>query len=199
MAHKIAKKSTRVDMTAMCDVAFLLLTFFMLATQFKAPDAAAINMPSSISQIKLPDVNIMMINIDKEGKVFFSVDGQNDRIALINAIDKNHQLGLSEEEKGNFVLAHSIGVPFQGIKFFLDQPLHELVKAEVSGIPVDSLNNQLAEWISVSKSINPALSIAIKADEFTKYPVVSKVIKTLQAQRISKINLVTTLEAGAGN
>lgn len=195
MAHKIVKKNTRIDMTAMCDVAFLLLTFFMLATQFKAPEAAPINIPSSISQIKLPDLNVMMISIDKEGSIYFSIDGQNERMALINQIDQNRQLGLTAEEKKNFVLAKSVAVPFQQLKSFLSLPLKELVEKEVGGIPIDSLNNQLSEWISTSMKVNPALRTAIKADEATKYPVVSKVIKTLQAQKINKVNLITDLEA----
>lgn len=194
MSHKIAKKSTRVDMTAMCDVAFLLLTFFMLATQFKAPDAAPINMPSSISQIKIPDRDIMMITIEPTGTIHMSIDGQNERYALINQIDEKRQLGLTEEEKRKFVLAKSVGVPFNRLKSYLGLTLKDIVDKEVIGIPIDSTNNQLAEWISASRQVNPALRVAIKADETTKYPAVAKVIKTLQEQKINKINLVTNLE-----
>ena len=75
-----------MDMTAMCDVAFLLLTFFILTAQFKAQDAATIETPSSISAIKVPDKDIMIISIGKDGKVYFGVDNQQTRLAMLENI-----------------------------------------------------------------------------------------------------------------
>ena len=74
---KIPRKSTLIDMTAMCDVAFLLLTFFMLTTQFKSDESVIVDTPSSISEIKLPDTDIINITITQDGKVFFSIDNKN--------------------------------------------------------------------------------------------------------------------------
>ena len=65
---KVPRKSTSVDMTAMTDVAFLLLTFFMLATKFKPDEPVVVDTPSSISEIKLPESGIMQITIDKQGR-----------------------------------------------------------------------------------------------------------------------------------
>lgn len=42
---KAKKSSTKIDMTPMVDLAFLLLTFFMLTTTFSKPQAMEINMP----------------------------------------------------------------------------------------------------------------------------------------------------------
>ena len=73
---KIARKSVSLDMTAMCDVAFLLLTFFMLTTKFKPEEAVAVDIPASVSQIQIPDKNIMMISVREDGAIFFGVDDQ---------------------------------------------------------------------------------------------------------------------------
>ncbi len=70
---KIPRKSTLIDMTAMCDVAFLLLTFFMLTTQFKSDESVIVDTPSSISEIKLPDTDILNITVTADGKLFFPI------------------------------------------------------------------------------------------------------------------------------
>ncbi|NUO81866.1 biopolymer transporter ExbD, partial [candidate division KSB1 bacterium] len=75
-----AKKKPRVgikmDMTPMVDVAFLLLTFFMLTTQFKPPESVQIDLPSSHSAFKLPESDVMIITVNKEGRIFLGVDQQ---------------------------------------------------------------------------------------------------------------------------
>src|SRR5690606_3547719 len=109
---KMPRKSTNIDMTAMCDVAFLLLTFFMLATKFKPDEPVTVTTPSSISEIPLPDKDIMMITVDPTGRIFFTIDNQLVRKDLIEDIDEFKNLNLTEEEKMNFALGSSIGVPF---------------------------------------------------------------------------------------
>ncbi|HEY4206188.1 MAG TPA: biopolymer transporter ExbD, partial [Puia sp.] len=70
---KLPRKSTHIDMTAMCDVAFLLLSFFILATKFKPPEALSVTTPNSVSSKIAPDKNVVLITIDKDAKVYFSV------------------------------------------------------------------------------------------------------------------------------
>ena len=81
---KMSKKSTSIDMTAMCDVAFLLLTFFILTATAKQPEPLEVQTPSSTVQTKLPDTDLATITIgkDKDGKdkVFFGVIGKEVRI-----------------------------------------------------------------------------------------------------------------------
>jgi biopolymer transport protein ExbD len=69
----------RVDMTPMVDVAFLLLTFFMLTTQFRPPEEVQIVLPSSHSVFKLPESNVMTIEISKDNRIFLALDSQRDR------------------------------------------------------------------------------------------------------------------------
>ena len=116
---KMPRKSTNVDMTAMCDVAFLLLTFFMLATKFKPDEPVTVVTPNSISEIPIPDNDIMLITIDAKGRLFFSVDSKNDRKAIIEDINEAKGLNLTEAEMNSFAIGSSIGAPFNQLKSYL--------------------------------------------------------------------------------
>ncbi len=92
------KKKPRVgikmDMTPMVDVAFLLLTFFMLTTSFKPPESVQIELPSSHSAFKLPESDVMIITVTKEGRIFLGVDQQQLRERLFGA---DYRLSASVE------------------------------------------------------------------------------------------------------
>ncbi len=98
---KIKKKrvGVKIDMTPMVDVAFLLLTFFMLTTQFKAPEEVEIELPSSHSAFKLPESDIMIINVTKEGKIVLGLDSQILRAKLFGEENK-YRAGI-EVDPGN--------------------------------------------------------------------------------------------------
>ncbi|MGE5400633.1 MAG: ExbD/TolR family protein [Ignavibacteriales bacterium] len=193
---KVPRKSTLIDMTAMCDVAFLLLTFFMLTTQFKSDDSIAVATPSSISEIKLPDTDIMNITVTKDGKVFFGIDNKNfSREKLLQKISEKYNIQFTPEEAKTFTLTSSIGLPINALKGWL--ALEELQRKEFKqpGIPVDSTNNELGVWIMQARLSNPGLRIAINGDGGCAYPTVKKVMGTLQEKNVNKFNLITNLEA----
>ena len=196
----LPRKSTNIDMTAMCDVAFLLLTFFMLATKFKPDEPVVVKTPASISEIPLPDVDIMLLTVDPKGRIFFSIDNKKMRIDLINSVNEERKLGLSAEEKAAFAIGSSIGFPFSQLKSYLNAT-GEAQKAMITnapGVPSDTSvtnpNNELAEWIRDARNTNPKLRICIKADGDASYPSVQKIIKTLEGWKIFKFNLITNLK-----
>ncbi len=73
---KKSRLPVRIDMTPMVDVAFLLLTFFMLTTQFSPAEQVKIEVPSSHSAFKVPDSDVMTIFVDKDANIYMGVDGQ---------------------------------------------------------------------------------------------------------------------------
>ncbi|MBI2417185.1 MAG: biopolymer transporter ExbD [Ignavibacteriales bacterium] len=75
---KIKKRrvNVRIDMTPMVDVAFLLLTFFMLTTQFKPTEEVEVLLPDSNSNLKIPDKNVMTVSVEKKGRIFLGFDSQ---------------------------------------------------------------------------------------------------------------------------
>jgi biopolymer transport protein ExbD len=193
---KVPRKSTSVDMTAMTDVAFLLLTFFMLATKFKPDEPVTVDTPSSISETKLPDVDMMMITIDKENRVFFGIDGQQKRDSLLDMISAKYKVAFTENEKKEFSLLSAFGVPVAQLKQFLNIPVAERSKIKQPGIPSDSLNNELGDWIWFSRLVNKNIRVAVKGDQSTSFPVVKQVMNTLQDKKMNKFNFITTLERG---
>jgi biopolymer transport protein ExbD len=195
---KMPRKSTLVDMTAMCDVAFLLLTFFMLATKFKPDEPVTVVTPSSINTKLLPDSDVIMLTVDKEGRVFFSMDGQPKRQQLIEDLNTQYHLGLTPAEINNFTIGASVGTEIKNLKSYLAiKPAERKKSGLETGIPSDSANNEVAVWIEYARNAqggNPRLQYCIKADNGTPYPKIKEILDTFKDKKIQKLNLVTNLE-----
>jgi biopolymer transport protein ExbD len=185
-----------LDMTPMVDLGFLLVTFFMLTATAAPDDPVTVDMPSSVSEIKLPETDILTIAIDKEGKVFFNMDGKYNRHTLLGRMGDQYGIQFTEEEKNRFAVMSSFGVPIRHMKELLAQSSEER-KTGQPGIPVDSLNNELKDWIIFSRVSNPRLRIAIKGDSQANYPVVEKVMNTLIDNNVNRFNLITNMERSA--
>lgn len=192
---KVPRKSTTVDMTAMCDVAFLLLTFFMLTSNFVAKEPIVVAIPSSVAEIKIPERDIATVLIDKDGKVFFGLDTQQDRKELLDNLGKTYSIEFTEKELTEFSKISMSGVPMEKMRAFLAmEPEARDSKDAALGIPTDSLNNQFEKWMKISRQINPKLRLAIKADQQTPYKVVKGVMTTLQDINENRYNLITSLK-----
>lgn len=197
---KMKKKSTSTDMTAMCDVAFLLLTFFILTATAKVPEALPVDMPSSTVQSKLPDSDLAIITIGKgkdgKSKVFFDIKGREIRKKTLEGMGAKYGVTFSEDDKTKFALMDDFGVPVTNLKQIIDMKSSDRVKADQPGIPIDSLDNQLKDWLLVSRRAtidldNEELKIAIKGDAKEQYPQIKKIMDILQDQKINSFNLVT--------
>ncbi len=191
---KIPRKSTVVDMTAMTDVAFLLLTFFMLATKFKPDEPVTVTTPSSISEIKLPETDILLLTIDKDSKVYFSMDGDQNRITLLEKMATKYKLTFTPEQKKAFSLLSSFGVSITKLGPYLDMDAEKRKDFKQEGIPCDSVNNELADWVLQARYTNKDLRVAVKGDGEAGYPVVKQVISTLQDKKVNRFNFITSLE-----
>ena len=196
---KIARKSTNVDMTAMCDVAFLLLSFFILTTKFKAPEAITVTTPSSVSAKVAPEKDVTLISISKDGKTFLSLDNEEVKQAMAEAMNKDKNLGLTPAEIQAFVKVPFFGAPISTLKSYLHVPADKLKAETVPGLlVVDSSNNELIDWlkyvVAAHSSTGAKFNLILKGDNLSKYPQFKNVITAFKKNDQFKFQMVTNPE-----
>ena len=195
---KIKRKSTFIDMTAMSDVTVLLLTFFMLTSTFIKKEPVQVMTPASVSDIKIPETDILQILVEPSGKIFMSLDKQPDMAAVLDKMSEEYGIEFTPDQEKKFVIASTFGVPMQKMSNFLNLSLEEQDKVLKSmGIPCDSTDNQFKSWVRHARMVNPDLRIAIKADADTPYSVIKNVMNSLQDLRENRYNLITALKSSS--
>jgi len=206
---KIPRKSTSVDMTAMCDVSFLLLTFFILTSKFKPTEPVPIDLPNSRSEITVTDA--IKISVDKDGKAYINYPSALFRLKTLEKmgeIFKNkypYLATLTDKQKATFAQVETFGCDARALPDLLNKKPDEVSKV-ITGIPMDSADNQLGDWVMAGRyadveinhpSARNAIRIAIKGDKQTNVKAVQQVIKTLTERDIHTFNLITTLAGGS--
>ena len=201
---KMPKKSPELDMTPMVDLAFLLVTFFMLTAQFRPEEAVAVDTPSSMSQSPIPTENLMTIVVDSTGKVYWDMTDKKVRLKVLEEMGKRINYTPSDEDKVKFANVGAVGIPIQQLPAYLALPTGGARKEfdqQFDGIPTDSTNNQLRDWIITTRllfyeeaGINPL--VALKADGTTNYSKVAEVIRIFQSPgiQINRFKMITDLE-----
>lgn len=213
---KVKRASTSIDMTAMCDVSFLLLTFFVLTATARTPETLTVDTAPSYSQAKLPDGNLAVITVGDEGKVFFSMSDPNVRVQTLQQMASIYGIEFSPEEYGKFKNLEDFGVNMKTMKTLLAADQSARTADRQSGIPVDStqnLSNELFSWVKQAriasakilkdKAIEDGkdpddielLTVAIKSDANEKFPSLNLIIETLRNQKQNKFSFVTGLKA----
>ncbi|MDH8702014.1 biopolymer transport protein ExbD [Dysgonomonadaceae bacterium PH5-43] len=211
---KVKKQSTWIDMTAMSDVTVLLLTFFMLTSTFIMPEPVTVTTPQSVSEKKIPETNLMTILVSGNGKLFMSLDNQNDKIETLRRVGEDYGISFTSKQIESFKTQVMFGVPIGTMASFLELPsdkqgeyLKELEDPRV-GIPdsevevrdnigLISQDNEFKRWVSHARAANSDLQIAIKADQGTSYPVVKKVMEDLRDLRENRYLLITSLKSSS--
>ena len=198
---KIQRKSTDTDMTPFVDIAFLILSFFIMATKFKPAEPVPVETPNSVSSDILKEENALLITIDPESKVFINLSspkGGSDKLSqVIEGVNTSRGLNLTPAQKASFTKAPIIGVPFSSLGGFLNLSPEQQEKFKAPGIPVlDSINNELVWWIAEVKKAyaGEKLLYMVKGDNDSKYPTFEAVVNALRRNEEFKYNLITSRE-----
>lgn len=212
---KLGKGNPSLDMTPMVDLAFLLVTFFMLTASVRVSEPVVIDSPSSTSDKLLPE-NVILITVDKQGKAYFNINNAEVRVKTLEKMGQQYKVTFTDKEKKRFGGMTSFGVPMASLKKYIAMEDPERIKSKSPGIPLDSLHNELGDWIQFGRieSARQAktqkdkaeslgrqfkyepLRFAIKADGKANYITVKDVIKVFTDKDIYRFNLITNLEDG---
>jgi len=195
------KKSTSIDMTALCDFTLLLLTFFIMSSKFKAQEAVEVRTPSSTSTKEIPP-GFIQITMDKKGRIFYTVDNFNLKRKMVEEVNNTKNIGLSEQEINNFVNGPSIGIPFTQMKSYLQKTPEQQAAydKDAPGVPADTTGNfstnELAYWINTTRYQANALEMeqprfVIKVDGDADYTQTNRVISTLGKLGIFRFSFIT--------
>ena len=198
---KVQRKSTSIDMTAMCDVAFLLLTFFILTAKPRTEDPVPVDIPASATVVPIPDDNMCMLTIG-QGKVFFTVDGNDIRKQTLIQMGEKYNVKFTPDQQVKFSGLPIFGMKMSQLGGFLDLDAAQRKQFKQEGIPHDTTNNnELSDWIREARKAdvalhNRALLFSIKGDNKEEYPTIKAIIGVFQKQKIDKFSLITTIRSG---
>lgn len=210
------KSSPSIDMTPMVDLAFLLVTFFMLSSSFRSDEAAIIDTPSSISDMIIPE-NVIIVSIDKDGRKFFGMSGKDEvKTRLLGSMAKKYNLQFTNEQVKEFVKMTNFGCDMKEMSAYLNLSSAERKNFKTTGIPADSVNNQLKDWIrygndealkagkdafelASDKGLEPEANdfkpkFILKVDGKAVYVRAKQVIDVFRDLNLNNLNFVTSLE-----
>ena len=205
MAVKKPKRgSPGIDMTAMVDVAFLLLTFFILTTtRFREETKVEVDTPSSVSNLELPDNGMCVISIDPDGRVFVGFTDIKTREAVLERFIKEQEVEIAQEGAQYFSTLQEFGVHHDQLEEWLngtsEYSLDEYPNEGVSPIVTDSstmTGNELKDWIRWGRLADQKMRFAIKGDTDASYEQVAHVISSLQDWNVNQFSLITEMESG---
>ncbi len=197
---KIQKKDIWIDMTPMSDVMTLLLCFFMLTSTFLQPEPIQVNTPSSVSEAKVPENDVLTILVGNDGKIFLGTENKNNMNAMLQTIADKFGLSFNSQQLKNFSQESMFGAPIGSLGEYLNLEKEKMAEAiKTLGIPTDSIDggmSEFQEWVKAAREANPDLTIAIKCDAKTPYKVVKTMMSELQDLNENRYRLITNLKQG---
>ena len=202
---KIKKSDIWIDMTPMSDVMVLLLTFFMLTSTFVKNDPVKVVTPGSVSEIKVPEKDVLNVHVAKDGKVFITIDNTNDLVSIVDAMTGKFGITLTGAQLETLKKHSMLGVGMEKLTAYLSLPEDQMADAiQKEGIPTDSIDDGTGKkdksefqlWVTEARNVNSDIKIAIKADQDTPYSAIKTVMSALQDMSENRYYLITSLKTG---
>ena len=188
-------------MTPMSDVMTLLLCFFMLTSTFLTPEPVKVNTPSSVSEVKVPENDVLNILVSPEGRIFLGTENQNNMNEMLATVTDKFGVTLNATQIKHFKDDSMLGAPLSQLATYLSLDPEKMAEAiQTLGIPTDSINggmSEFQEWVKAAREANPDIKIAIKCDAATSYKVVKKMMSELQDMNENRYQLITNLKTAS--
>ena len=185
-------------MTPMSDVMTLLLCFFMLTSTFLTPEPVKVNTPGSVSEVKVPENDVLSILVSPEGNIYVGSENKNTMLEMMQTVTDKFGVSITGEKLKHFREDAMIGAPMAVFESYyaLDQ---EKMAEEIQklSIPLDSIDggkSEFQEWVTAAREANPDIRLAIKADAKTSYAVIKKMMSELQDMNENRYQLITNLD-----
>ena len=198
---KIQKKDIWIDMTPMSDVMTLLLCFFMLTSTFLTPEPIKVNAPNSVSEVKVPEGDVLNILVSPEGKIFLGTENKNYMKAMMQTMTDAFSVNLNAEQQKHFLEDAMVGAPMDKLAAYLSlEPEKMAEEIQKLGLPTDSIKEGMSEfqmWVKAARDANPDLKIAIKCDAKTPYKSVKRMMSELQDMNENRYQLITNLKTAS--
>jgi biopolymer transport protein ExbD len=199
---KIQKKDIWIDMTPMSDVMTLLLCFFMLTSTFLTPEPVSVNAPNSVSELKIPEQDVLNILVTPAGKVYCGTENKNNMQAMLDIMMSKFDMKLSTEQIKHFREDAMVGAPLNVLSDYLSKPDKMAERIQTLGLPLDSIENkdgskgksEFQEWVTAAREANPDIRLAIKCDSKTPYGTIKKLMSELQDMSENRFQLITNLD-----
>ena len=215
---KMPKSSPSIDMTPMVDLAFLLVTFFMLSASFRSPEPFEVSLPSSVTDKDIPK-NAIIVTVDKTGKIFFNVSNSEAKGEVLDNIASTYKINFSQKEREEFQMMASFSCPVNKLKEYINSEADKRKEAFPEGIPTDTTEattKELRYWIQFgdaaarntgrtsfedAKMKNANVKIddfkpkyILRVDGDTEYSKAKKVIDVFRELNLNNLNFVTSME-----
>jgi biopolymer transport protein ExbD len=198
---KIQKKDIWIDMTPMSDVMTLLLCFFMLTSTFLTPEPIQVNTPSSVSEVKIPENDVLNILVSPEGRIYVGTENKNNMVAMLQTVTDKFGIQLNATQIKHFKEDAMIGAPLKNLGAYLSLEPEKMAEAiQKLGIPTDSIDggmSEFQEWVKAARSANEDIKIAIKCDAKTPYKVIKAMMNELQDMNENRYQLITNLKTAS--
>ena len=195
---KIQKKDIWIDMTPMSDVMTLLLCFFMLTSTFLTPEPVSVTAPNSVSEVKIPEQDLLTILVTPEGRVFCGTENKNHMKAMMETMTDKFGIQLNATQQKHFLEDAMVGASMSQLANYLNLEPEKMAEAvQKLGLPLDSINggkSEFQEWVSAARDANSDMKLAIKCDSKTSYATIKKLMSELQDMSENRFQLITNLD-----
>jgi len=195
---KIEKKDIWIDMTPMSDVMTLLLCFFMLTSTFLTPEPVKVNTPGSVSEVKVPENDVLNILVSPEGNIYVGSENKNTMLDMMQTVTDKFGISLTGEKLKHFREDAMIGAPMAMFEAYYALDTEKMgEEIQKLSIPLDSIDggkSEFQEWVTAARESNPDIRLAIKADSKTSYAVIKKMMSELQDMNENRYQLITNLD-----